>query len=51
MKLGGAGGSKTLAWGFAMAPHQLRILVFLLPFNGMGMCIMANLLLNGQKVL
>ena len=25
--LGGAGGSKTLAWGFAMAPHRLRILV------------------------
>ena len=24
---GGAGGSKTLAWGFAMAPHRLRILV------------------------
>ena len=23
----GAGGSKTLAWGFAMAPHRLRILV------------------------
>ena len=21
------GGSKTLAWGFAMAPHRLRILV------------------------
>ena len=21
------GGSKTLAWGFAMVPHQLRILV------------------------
>ena len=26
-RLGGAGGVKTLAWGFAMAPHQLRILV------------------------
>ena len=24
--LGVLGGSKTLAWGFAMAPHQLRIL-------------------------
>ena len=24
----GAGGSKTLAWGFAMAPHRLRALVF-----------------------
>ena len=23
------GGSKTLAWGFAMAPHRLRILVSL----------------------
>ena len=23
----GAGGSKTLAWGFAMAPHRLRALV------------------------
>ena len=32
--LGGAGGgggeSKTLAWGFAMAPHRLRALVSLL---------------------
>ena len=28
MGLGGAGGSRTLAWGFAMAPHRLRILVF-----------------------
>ena len=28
--LGGAGGSKTLAWGFAMAPHRLHILVDLL---------------------
>ena len=26
--LGVLGGSKTLAWGFAMAPHRLRILVF-----------------------
>ena len=27
----GAGlGSKTLAWGFVMAPHQLRILVILI---------------------
>ena len=25
--LGGAGESKTLAWGFAMAPNRLRILV------------------------
>ena len=25
--LGGAGESKTLAWGFAMAPHRLCILV------------------------
>ena len=25
--LGVLGGSKTLAWGFAMAPHRLRILV------------------------
>ena len=25
--LGGAGGSKLLVWGFAMAPHRLRILV------------------------
>ena len=25
--LGGAGGSNTLAWGFAMVPHGLRILV------------------------
>ena len=25
--LGGAWGPKTLAWGFAMAPHRLRILV------------------------
>ena len=24
----GAGGSKTLAWGFAMVPHRLRILVY-----------------------
>ena len=24
----GARGSKTLAWGFAMAPHRLRALVF-----------------------
>ena len=24
----GAGGSKTLAWGFAMVPHPLRILVW-----------------------
>ena len=23
-------GSKTLAWGFAMAPHRLRVLVMLL---------------------
>ena len=27
--LGGAGGSKTLARGFAMAPHRLRILVYI----------------------
>ena len=27
MELGGAGGSKTSAWGFAMAPHRLRVLV------------------------
>ena len=27
MGLGGAGGSKTSAWGFAMAPHRLCILV------------------------
>ena len=26
--LGVLGGSKTLAWGFAMAPHRLRILVY-----------------------
>ena len=26
--LGMLGGLKTLAWGFAMAPHRLRILVF-----------------------
>ena len=26
----GAGGSKTLAWGFVMAPHGLRILVLIL---------------------
>ena len=26
-RLGGAGWSKTLAWGFAMAPHRLCILV------------------------
>ena len=26
----GAGGSKTLAWGFAMAPHRLRALVDIL---------------------
>ena len=25
--LGGGGGSKTLSWGFAMAPHRLHILV------------------------
>ena len=32
--LGVLGGSKTLAWGFAMPPHRLRILVtFLLPFE------------------
>ena len=30
MGLGGAGGSKTLAWGFAMAPHRLRILVIII---------------------
>ena len=29
MGLGGAGGSKTLAWGFAMVPHRLRVLVLL----------------------
>ena len=28
--LGGAGGSKTLAWGFAMAPHRLCLLVLLI---------------------
>ena len=28
--LGVLGGSKTLAWGFEMAPHRLRILVFFL---------------------
>ena len=27
MGLGGAGGQKTLAWGFAMAPHRLCVLV------------------------
>ena len=26
----GAGGSKTSAWGFAMAPHRLRALVLIL---------------------
>ena len=25
---GGGGASKTLAWGFAMAPHRLRVLVY-----------------------
>ena len=30
MGLGGAGGSKTLAWGFAMAPYRLRILVYVI---------------------
>ena len=31
---GGGGGSKTLVWGFAMAPHRLRILVlFYFPFK------------------
>ena len=25
--LGGAGGSKILVWGFAMAPHPLHVLV------------------------
>ena len=30
----GAGGSKTLVWGFAMAPHRMRILVmFFLLFD------------------
>ena len=33
VKLGDAGGSKTLAWGFAMAPHRMRILVFRLYLN------------------
>ena len=28
--LGVLGGSKTLAWGFVMAPHQLRLLVLIL---------------------
>ena len=28
--LGVLGGSKTLAWGFAMGPHQLRILVLVI---------------------
>ena len=32
MGLGGACGSKTLAWGFGMAPHRLRILVWQLFF-------------------
>ena len=27
---GGAGGSKTLAWGFAMVPHRLCLLVLLI---------------------
>ena len=27
MPRGGTGGVKTLAWGFAMAPHRLRALV------------------------
>ena len=29
LDLGVLGGSKTLAWGFAMAPHRLRILVYI----------------------
>ena len=31
--LGVMGGSKTLAWGFAMAPHRLRILVYIFIYN------------------
>ena len=27
----GGGESKTLTWGFAMAPHRLRALVFIFP--------------------
>ena len=36
MGLGGAGGSKTLARGFAMAPHRLHILVDSLKSEVMG---------------
>ena len=32
----GARASKTLAWGFAMAPHRLRALVFLFFFFFFG---------------
>ena len=32
--LGVLGGSKTLAWGFMMAPHRLRILVLYLKRYG-----------------
>ena len=31
----GAGGSKTLAWGFAMAPHRLSALVHIYIVYGM----------------
>ena len=36
--LGVLGGSKTLAWGFAMAPHRLRILVSIKISRKINMC-------------
>ena len=38
----GAGGSKTLAWGFAMAPHRLHVLVLIvLVACRLGLCFVA----------
>ena len=40
--LGCWGGSKTLAWGFAMAPHRLRILVFFIYFTLYGAALLKS---------
>ena len=43
--VGAGGGSKTLAWGFAMAPHRLRALVFFISMKkaSFKMCIFSLL--------
>ena len=35
----GGGGAKTLAWGFAMAPHRLRALVVFMSLSNVVSCV------------